>query len=142
MTPVEPGSPASLVYEGGSPAGSLVMKFHFSKPIQGFRLSCGSAESSLAGAVAGWEYSVDGKGWKPFYETSECGQIPKWVDPKGPKAAGLNTQDLYLRAYVRGKNGSVPNGTRFQARMSGDVMWGDASTTFANAQWRLLVTPK
>jgi hypothetical protein len=92
--------------------------------------------------VAGFEYSVNGRDWKVFYEISKGGETNPWVGPKGPKAEGLDTQDLYLRCYVRGKEGAaVPPTARLKARMAGDVMWGDASSTFAQAQWRMWVTP-
>lgn len=142
LTPVAPGAPAALSYDGAGDAGTLVLKLHFSGPIEGFRLFCGSAETSLDGAVAGIEFSSDGREWKLLHEITQSGQFSNWIDPKGRKADGLDTRDLYLRAYVRGKVGAVPKGTRFKVSMSGDVMWGDASVTFANAQWKLWVRPK
>lgn len=134
-------NPAELVYSGGGKQGKLTLKFRFSAPIAGFRLKTGPVNFQAHGAVAGFEYSADGKNWKPFHEISGGGQINRWIDPKGPKAEGLNTRDLYLRCYVRGPGGSagVPDNTRLRARMAGDVRWGDASRTFSQAQWQMWV---
>ncbi len=137
----KPGVPASFFVEKSSSAASLTLKFHFTKPIQSFRLSCGEANFNPANAVAGIEYSMDGKMWKPYSEITGTAPL---ASAKGTKAEGLDTQDLYLRCYVRDKNdpAKLDPATRFRSRMGGDVMWGDASSTFAQAQWQLWVTPK
>ena len=141
LEPSKPGVPAGFRVAKSPEAAALTLKLHFSKPIQSFRLSCGEAGFNSANAVAGIEYSVDGKAWKPFSEITGTAPL---ASAKGPKAEGLDTKDLYLRCYVRDKSDptKLNPATTFRARMGGDVMWGDASSTFAQAQWQLLVTPK
>jgi hypothetical protein len=141
LEPSKPGVPAGFLVEKSSEAAALKLKLHFSKPIQSFRLSCGEASLNSSNAVAGIEYSVDGKAWKPFSEITETAAL---ASAKSPKVDGLDTTDLYLRCYVRDKNdpAKLDPMTTFRARMAGDVMWGDASSTFAQSQWQLWVKPK
>lgn len=141
LEPSKPGTPAGFRVEKSPAAAELTLKLHFTKPIQSFRLSCGEASFNSANAVAGIEYSVDGKAWEPFSEITGTAPL---ANAKGPKAEGLDTKDLYLRCYVRDISdpAKLNPATTFRARMGGDVMWGDASSTFAQAQWQLWVTPK
>ncbi|MFA7345670.1 MAG: hypothetical protein WC003_15330, partial [Terrimicrobiaceae bacterium] len=138
------GVRAGFLVEKCSQAAWLTLKFHFARPIQSFRLSCGPADFQSVNAVAGIEYSVDGKTWTPFSKPSQGGKMDKLVDSKGPNVQGLDTQELYLRCFVRDRNdpAKLDPGTSFRAHMGGNVMWGDASVTFAQAQWQMWVTPK
>jgi hypothetical protein len=128
LTSTRPGAPAALVYAGGGRAGHLALKFQFSAPISAFRLSAAALDLQAGDAVTGFEYSTDGGAWHPLHET----------------ATGLDTSLLYVRCYVRGKTNPeiVPPGVRLKAEMAGDVLWGDAASTFTRAQWRLRVTPR
>lgn len=142
LTDLEPGNPPALVAEGEGAAGQLALKFHFDKPIRAFRLGGGNAEFQPAHAVAGFEYSIDGKTWKIIHEVGDGGAANQLFDPQKIQADGLNTTDLYLRFYIRDKNNPaiLGRGSRIRIRMGGDPGWGDAAQTFARAQWQLVVS--
>ncbi|MFA4945830.1 MAG: sialate O-acetylesterase [Lentisphaeria bacterium] len=143
LTDPEPGAPPAMVSRA-APA-HLTLKFHFDRPIASFRFAAGPAEfrPTDAAAVAGVEYSTDGKSWTTLREVSGGGNNLELSSAK-QKTTGLKTQDLYLRIYTRDKanpGSAKADGARLKVRMGGDVAWGDASYTFFQAQWQLWVTP-
>lgn len=121
----------------------LTFKLQFDKPIRAFRYKDGWTEIVLKGSsVAGVEYSVDGKEWKPLREV-KAGQrfqnpAGKFID-KDARVEGLNTDTLYIRRYARIDGGGGSSWHQF--RLSGDPAWGDAAVTFSNAQHQVWVTP-
>ncbi len=141
----EPGSLAKFHSPSGEHNGVLTYKLHFDRPIGALRYWAGWTELGLApNTAAGVEYSEDGKTWKTIREikgSEKSGIVEPFVNDV--KAAGLNTDTLYIRHYSRDpKNweGSGP-GRWLQMRMSGDPSWGDAATSFFASQLQLWVTP-
>ncbi len=141
----EPGKVA-MMYNGvdGYTPVSWGYKLKFDKPITGFRMGCSMAELGLKNAVAGVEYSTDGKTWTVYKQVeNKGGNVQPFVKPTENKITGLNTTDLYIRFYSRSK--SDPTATRadgawFKLWTAGDPSWGDAATTFFNIQPQIWVT--
>jgi len=99
------GAVAKFKSGGGKSNAVLTYKLHFDKPIGTFRFESGWTEVGLKeNTVAGIEYSVDGKAWKPIREVTgaEFPATKAFVAfVKDFKAADLNTQTLYIRYYSR-----------------------------------------
>lgn len=132
----------------GQTNARLTYKLSFDKPIASFKLFVGWAELGLnKDTVAGFEYSIDGKEWKPVLEIKGSEKSgAAIVEPmvKNVEVKGLDTKMLYIRGYSR--NPSSPDGHGpgkwLKFRMTGDPNWGDASTTFFKAQPQIWVTEK
>jgi pyruvate/2-oxoglutarate dehydrogenase complex dihydrolipoamide acyltransferase (E2) component len=144
LTDPEPGAPPMAVVLDGFTCGRLVYKLHFDKPISGFSFAACWAEFGLKNAVAGVEYSVDGRQWSPVKEVTVSGIIAPLVKADGFKATGLKTQDLYIRCFSRDKeHPDAPRGEGVWMKlwMGGDPSWGDIAVTFFKCQVQLWVTP-
>lgn len=139
-----PGSVAKLAPSDMQGATRLGLKFHFDKPISGFRLSVNWSEWNLGDkAVGGFEYSADGKNWTALREVGPSFSkiVEGFIDPStNGRVKDLKTQDLYIRVYTRLKDGGdYGNNMWVQLWMAGDPAWGDAATTFFSRQWQLWV---
>ena len=115
----------------------LAFRLHFDKDISSFGYHAGWVELNLVdSSVAGVEYSLDGKAWKPIREMNgkESKAAGGIVEPfvNDFKAEGLRTKDLYIRYYTRDPANPSANGPGrwLKMRTSGDPGWGDASRTF------------
>ena len=147
LTDPSAGGTALFYSSTGEQNALLTFKLHFDKAISSFGFYAGWTELGLQDkVVAGFEYSVDGKAWKPIREVNaeEAKKANGVVEPFVPafKADGLNTQDLYIRCYSRDPSDPAAGGPGrwFKLRTSGDPSWGDAATTFFACQLQVWVT--
>jgi hypothetical protein len=131
------GTVAEFRSLNGGTNAVLAFRLHFDKEVSSFGYRAGWVELNLAdGSVAGVEYSLDGKAWKPIREMSgkEAKAAGGIVEPfvNDFKAEGLRTRDLYIRHYTRDPANPSANGPGrwLKMRTSGDPGWGDASRTF------------
>jgi hypothetical protein len=141
-----PGSTAMFNSQSGSDNAALAFKLHFDQRIGALRFSAGWAEIGVAkNTVAGAEYSEDGRQWKTISEVKGSEKDSGAIEPlfKESKAAGLNTDTLYIRLYTRDPEAPQASGPGrwLKLRMSGDPSWGDAATTFFSNQLQVWVTP-
>ena len=145
MEDSSPGHVADFHNVDGNSRTELIYKLDFDKPIGAFKFWAGFAEiTTAATSVAGVEYSVDGKEWKPLkeYPKATSGVVEPFADKVA--ATGLNTKTLFIRVYARDSANPTSDGGPqmwIKMRTSGDPSWGDASTTFFANQNQVWVTP-
>jgi hypothetical protein len=86
LTDPRPGATPALVSTDATTCGRLVLKFRFDHPIAAFRLQGGYTEFKPRHAVAGAEYSLDGKTWTLLQETDKGGIHNLLVKPDTARA--------------------------------------------------------
>lgn len=130
---------------GGAESGALTYKLVLNKAITGFRFAIGYAELVLdPDCVAGLEYSTDGTKWTVARELKGANSVVSPF-PGNVDVRGLDTRVLFLRVYARNANSPTAtsgSGMYLKMRISGNASWGDAATTFFDAQPRVWLKAK
>jgi ferric-dicitrate binding protein FerR (iron transport regulator) len=141
-----PGMPAKFHSQDSETGALLTFELRFDRPVGSFRLTDGWTEIELAAdTVAGTEYSVDGKNWVTIREVRGADRLSRVLEPfvENFKAAGLDTQALFIRYYTRNPASPEESGAGrwLQMWLAGDPSWGDAATSFFNRQIQVRIAP-